>query len=602
MLIFRKALIFSIAVTAISPSLNAAPQLFKVVDEVPAQTNNPLYDFKERRHSVQLIEINKDILLRGATSFLFNRNNQGQVIEFNGNLLNEDGYGIKVWQGNSGDDKSTAIFSVRNDKVNGFVRLNDGSFYEIHPISEELHALVKIETSGGDENEFDYIKDDENEPDPLEYYGQSNNTFAKVRVLYAYTNQSRYKFGDSPELYASTLNSALNLSHEKSKSLARFDVAGILDTKVSETNMNNLLADMKNTSTGLGAVIAQKRKETRADLIVLITALGGGLAYMPGMYSVVSASQAIASNTLAHEIGHNFGLNHGENENGITAYANGYRVAGEFSTVMSKRTSGGTAINSFSNPQLNHNGIPIGTATSNDAVRLINERRFIVANYFPDWENKYTLNAGELPPRQFFEITLTDITKNEQLTLDKIISNSGGYTWPYEVSIAVNNFFPHDVVMAGELLDGKISPIIGSSYRNNIWLNLDKKDKYHLEVNRKTYAIYNGTNWMDVINISGGNGLPAHSTATAIVKDKLTGQIVEQFTFANEDVGLDHYGWPHKLAEVINNKNSSYLRAGEMKENGEIGIVNGSSYRNRLWLPLDKKNNLTIDIVITKNK
>jgi hypothetical protein len=602
MLGFRKALIFSIAVSTFSPSLYAAAPLFKMVDEDPTYSNNLLHEFKGKDQSVQLIKINKDVLLNGATSFLFNNDNQHQTIEINRSTLKEESDDIKVWQGHSVDDKSTAVFSIKNNKVSGFVKLSDHSAYEIHPISEELHALVRIETAGGDENEFDYIQDDSVEPGLWEHDEQSSNEIAKIRVLYAYTNQSRYKFGNSPELYASTLNTSLNSSHVRSNSLARFDVAGTLDTNVTETNMNSLLSNMKNKNTPLGAGIAQKQKKTQADLIVLISELGGGLAYRSGMHSVVSANQAISNNTLAHEIGHNFGLNHGEKEQGITAYANGYRVAGKFSTIMSKRTTGGTAINFFSNPQLKFNGDPIGTVSSNDAVRLINETRFIVANNFPDWENKHPLNTGSLPPRQFFEVVLKDINKNEKLVLDKVISNPGEYSWPYEVSIAVNDFFPAEIIRAGEFLKGRISPVVGSGYRNSIWLNLGKKDAYHLEVNRKTYALYNGVNWSDTSNISGGDGLPAHSTATAIVKSKSTGKVVEQFTFTNQGADLNSYGWPSKLAEVINNKKSSYLRAGEMKESGDIEIINGSGYRNKLWLPLNKKNDLIVELTISTNQ
>ncbi|MGA9606777.1 MAG: hypothetical protein WBR21_07110 [Rouxiella badensis] len=186
--------------------------------------------------------------------------------------------------------------------------------------------------------------------------------------------------------------------------------------------------------------------------------------------------------------------------------------------------------------------------------------------------------------------------------LDKVISNPGEYSWPYEVSIAVNDFFPAEIIRAGEFLKGRISPVVGSGYRNSIWLNLGKKDAYHLEVNRKTYALYNGVNWSDTSNISGGDGLPAHSSATAIVKSKSTGKVVEQFTFTNQGADLNSYGWPSKLAEVINNKKSSYLRAGEMKESGDIEIINGSGYRNKLWLPLNKKNDLIVELAISTNQ
>jgi hypothetical protein len=193
-----------------------------------------LQEFKDKDQSVQLIKINKDVLLNGATSFLFNNDNQHQTIEINRSTLKEESDDIKVWQGHSVDDKSTAVFSIKNNKVSGFVKLSDHSAYEIHPISEELHALVRIETAGGDENEFDYIQDDSVEPGLWEHDEQSSNEIAKIRVLYAYTNQSRYKFGNSPELYASTLNTSLNSSHVRSNSLARFDVAGTLDTNVTE--------------------------------------------------------------------------------------------------------------------------------------------------------------------------------------------------------------------------------------------------------------------------------------------------------------------------------------------------------------------------------
>lgn len=33
------------------------------------------------------------------------------------------------------------------------------------------------------------------------------------------------------------------------------------------------------------------------------------------------------------------------------------------------------------------------------------------------------------------------------------------------------------------------------------------------------------------------------------------------------------------------------------QDNGDITIINGSSYRNELWLPLDKKNDLTVELI-----
>ncbi|ADU68978.1 hypothetical protein Pat9b_1662 [Pantoea sp. At-9b] len=88
--------------------------------------------------------------------------------------------------------------------------------------------------------------------------------------------------------------------------------------------------------------------------------------------------------------------------------------------------------------------------------------------------------------------------------------------------------------------------------------------------------------------------MPAYATAVMAVKDKSSGKVIEQYFFNNEAESSSATTWPTQLAKIINAQKSSNVIAGELKE-GNISVIAGSSYRNRIWLPLAKKNNLTVE-------
>jgi peptidyl-Asp metalloendopeptidase len=616
LLTFKKKLLFAVIASTLSSSVLATPQLFTVVEkDVNSQDTPLLRSLQEEHKDYRLVNINKDILFSRSSSFLFNADGESVPEEIRATSLKRDSAGIDVWRGSSENEQSTATFAVDESGVVGAIRLSDGSFYEIYPAANGLHALVKIDTSHISADEHDDVWDETSDAKQHEFNERLSNNdnyntstaITKIKILYVYTNQTRAKFSPNPAQYASLLTDELNISHERSETLTQFESMGAVDAKIDESSMASMLSQMEKANTVLGKLVAEKRAETRADLVVLISKADElcGTAKGWGPYSIVNQYCAIENRSLAHEIGHNFGLKHNEDEATWPLYANGYGVPGKFRTIMSKKcTPACNKIDYFSSPTKSSHGQPIGTAASNDAVRFIKERRFIVANYYANWEKQFQLNGGALPANQFYEISLTDNQTNKTTILDHAITKPGEWDWPYEVSVAVNNFFPKDILAAGELtVDGNVVPKNWSSFENYIWLHQDKLKTHKVDVQRRTYAVVRGGKWADEMAISGGDGVSPNTTVMLTIKNKNSGQALEKYYFNNDGESLSATSWPHQLAQTINSHNSPNVIAGELKD-GIFSTITGSGYRNRLWFPLEKKNDLTAEfstLNITEN-
>jgi len=159
------------------------------------------------------------------------------------------------------------------------------------------------------------------------------------------------------------------------------------------------------------------RDEVGADLVSLVRAFrtpenaGCGIAWLiggdqsgivqadaPFGYSVVSDGTDLdegdsntyfcREETLAHEMGHNMGQAHNEEDSdgtGLHAYSYGYRESSStgFYTVMAYPQADASqfSIRYFANPSVNYSGRATGVANQSDNVRSLNQSMPIVATF-----------------------------------------------------------------------------------------------------------------------------------------------------------------------------------------------------------------------------
>ena len=170
------------------------------------------------------------------------------------------------------------------------------------------------------------------------------------------------------------------------------------------------LGRLQDDSDGYMDHVHDLRDAYAADLVHLLADRGdvGGTAVRRGAFGLTASASAL---TFAHELGHNMGVRHDRYTSGVprTGFGYGYvnqrafepgaPVSARWRTIMSYNRQcahvGGfncTRIPYFSNPDKTYNGDPTGVPVDNpstgadgpaDAVRGLNDRREITANYRP---------------------------------------------------------------------------------------------------------------------------------------------------------------------------------------------------------------------------
>ncbi len=300
-------------------------------------------------------------------------------------------------------DPLNEVTLVRHGKhITGLVRVK-GDDYEIFPTENSEHVVIKIDQK---KMPPETRQDMENMPPKPETgtrlsdtnYTKSNHSV--IRVLVVTTKQVRDTVPDIEDRI--TLAFALaNTANSNSGVEFTFEKAGIMAADYNENGtFSNMLSQIKDSKdAGLGHPVKLVRDEQRADLVVMWVknstskGLATFLAKKETAFSVVNYESATTSFTFAHEMAHNFGLEHDRIMTAgqpplVPSYVYGF-VQKErpdlWRTIMAHASScnGCPRINYWSTPERVYKGHAMGTVKYENGALRLNERREEIANFYP---------------------------------------------------------------------------------------------------------------------------------------------------------------------------------------------------------------------------
>ncbi len=277
----------------------------------------------------------------------------------------------------------------------------------LEPLGTELHLLIKV-----DPDKFPQ------EMSPLEIEeaenGQENgNSKSKesaymmstpeIDILVVYTQQAAAQSEDieavifgaediSNQSFAnSNISATINVVHTaqvgyNESGNIELDLCRITTSPSYSSGFCDFVYGSQNVS-GFMDYVHDWRDEHAADLVVLLVDHGGaGVAWQNSnvntAFSVVRWDLAVGNYTFAHEIGHNLGAHH-DQDNGTNThfpYGHGYRyLPANWRTIMAYPP--GDRINYWSNPNVTLGGVAMGTTQNEDNARVWNERAQTVADF-----------------------------------------------------------------------------------------------------------------------------------------------------------------------------------------------------------------------------
>jgi hypothetical protein len=317
--------------------------------------------------------------------------------------------GGTVWHGRLLDVQGDATIAVNDGVMAGTVFAGD-RVYEILYAGNGEHDVREVQPSAfpTDDPDVELELTEPDDPgaasalDAAIEAGIAADSASQVDVMIVWTTAARTAAGGTAAIQSlvdlSVANA--NTAYANSGVTQRLRLVYAGEVSYSESGVQTDLSRLTNTSDGYMDSVHSLRNTYGADVVTLIGsgyASGGscGVGYLMtyvwsgfagNAFNVVDRTCSASNQTYAHEVGHNMGLQHDPNNAGTTPaynYAFGYQhPTGAFRTVMAYPCPSGSCprVKHFSNPNVTYNGMPTGSATSNNALAL-NNTAATVANF-----------------------------------------------------------------------------------------------------------------------------------------------------------------------------------------------------------------------------
>lgn len=213
---------------------------------------------------------------------------------------------------------------------------------------------------------------------------------ATVDVLVAYDSAAKTKLGGEPAVAMQSWVNQINGYYANSQIDVQLRLVGTVLHEEASSDMSTMLRSLQ-----ANAVMRTERDKLGADFVVMMSPKAScGIGYISVLaayaYSIVGPQ--CGPMTMAHELGHNMGLNHSRKQGNTGgyryAYGLGHGVDYSFSTIMAYAHVYSTSrMGKFSNPNVSCNGqpcgIPAGKPGEADSALAINNVKAEIAAFKP---------------------------------------------------------------------------------------------------------------------------------------------------------------------------------------------------------------------------
>jgi parallel beta-helix repeat protein len=301
-----------------------------------------------------------------------------------------------TWFGSiNASNEINAILTVKGQALCGNVTIHQKT-YHIEPIDPPLHRISIPDYSQFPE-EYPPIKSSTQIQKDLNYtlsyeHGDDGSI---VHVMVVYTEQAALETGNIHATIQLAIDET-NLSFEKSQIQTKLNLIHTQQVNYIEKDILTDLKGLTSQNDGVMDDVHLLRDQYCADIVVLIRAKDCycGVSYINAdsehAFCVVSQDCATGYYSFGHEIGHLFGARHNPEEDPFVfpyPYGHGYLHSGGWRTIMAYNDSqicpNGFCkrILNWSNPSRRYQDIYMGTFSTHNNARLLNETATMVSNF-----------------------------------------------------------------------------------------------------------------------------------------------------------------------------------------------------------------------------